>query len=241
MHALVGDAIVGRRHVGRAQKRHAEVIPKRIVAILAVVQQAYAYGGVGDIRPAFCRDFKHRFLRGRVARGGTLNRAEWNFEGGLLRLRVYREAALEKNVMFVPVDVRLDIDTWNVRLDHEIAHEIRVLEFVADFNHSALGSILDQLHGLGIFQVPALAIERNLPRILPRGDIDKGLEEATAAAGRYRFFVRSFFDEARDAACFLIDGHLEKLILDVEPVDLQCGLKMLRMLDRMNVDHTIAK
>ena len=145
--ALVG---VGVRPGGRTQERDAERVADGVVAVLRVVEDGEAGGGVAEVGPAECGDFELGFLERVVAGSGALDGAVRDFVGGFGTGVGEREGGFEEDVLFVPVDVVGDADGVGPGVKRDVLDEMRGLPCPLDADGLAEWAVFDELDGVDL-------------------------------------------------------------------------------------------
>ena len=106
---MMAHVCIGVRPFGRAEEGEAQHIAGRVVAELALVDDAQAVASISQISPLLGWDFELRLLPAIGALSGPLDGAVGDFVGGVVALDCEREGGFEEDVGFVPVDFVVDV------------------------------------------------------------------------------------------------------------------------------------
>src|SRR5690348_7968621 len=152
---------------GRTKQRKAQDVALGVVAVLAVIQQAEAVLAVGQVGPSDRRDFKFSLLRGRAPRRRPLNAPIRDLKSGFFVVGAEREANLQQNVLLVPFDLGLYVDSMRVFFKSDVPDEGGVLKMLFDANHGAQGAAFYELYLIGRVKVPMMFLEIrvDVPRV----------------------------------------------------------------------------
>src|SRR6476660_663175 len=179
MMALVS---MGIRPGRRPQQGQSQDIPLRVVSVFAVVQDAQSVFCVRQVSPVLSRDLELSLFFRRISGGGPFNRTEGDFVGCNFTVDADGERDFQEDVFLVPIHLRLYVYTLRVAVKGDVLNKGRVLEMMLHAHDSAQWAGLDQLHFVGLVDVPELLfkIGVDVPGVILFWFVNESLKKISA-------------------------------------------------------------
>ncbi len=149
-----------------AQQRQPQHMAQRVVAVLAVVEQADAIARLRQVGPAVAADLELLLVPRCVAVRGPLHRAELDLIGRAGRAHVDRERGLEHDLALLPVGLGDEVDARHAVVDDDVLDDAAGAVGAGDAHRPAHRPGLDDLDPhVGIPRILAARIGQvNVPR-----------------------------------------------------------------------------
>src|SRR5215217_6290714 len=104
-------------HGGGAQQRNPHHVVTDIVSVFAVVQETDSIIAFTQVHPFMSTGLEARPIPTGVAVSRTLYVAPLDFISSLRSQDVYREGDFEHDVTFIPVNMRVEVQSWRVMIE----------------------------------------------------------------------------------------------------------------------------